>query len=71
MKMSKTKSFTGWAVNRAEEIVSRNGLELLHSTEPDARWTRDECIVRLTVAILEALIEAHNFDASSAGPLLN
>jgi hypothetical protein len=71
MKMSKTKSFTGWAVDRAEEIVAKNGLELLHSAEPDARWTSDECIVRLTVAILEALIEAHNFETRATGPLLN
>jgi len=69
--MSKTKSFTGWAVDRAEEIVARNGLELLHSTEPHAAWTSDECIVRLTVAILEALIEAHNFEANSETQLLN
>ncbi|MDL2402579.1 hypothetical protein [Rhizobium mayense] len=60
--MSKAKNFTGWAVDRAEAIVSSQGLDLLRSTDPNSRWTTDECVVRLTIAILEALIDAHNFE---------
>jgi|GEM_PF-2506568 len=60
--MSKAKNFTGWAVNRAENIVSNQGLDLLRSTDPNSRWTTDQCVVRLTFAILEALIDAQNFE---------
>lgn len=61
-KMSKSKNFTGWAVDRAESIVSNQGLDLLHSTDTEGSRSSDQCVVRLTVAILEALIDARNFD---------
>ncbi|NTF91453.1 hypothetical protein G6L46_30260 [Agrobacterium rhizogenes] len=60
--MSGSKNFTEWAINRAEEIVSAQGLDLLRSTSQDHRWSTDYCIVRLTIAIIEALIEARNFE---------
>jgi len=60
--MSKSKNFTGWAVDRAEAIVSNQGFDLLNSKTEDSARSTDQCIVRLTVAILEALIEARNFE---------
>lgn len=61
-KMSKSKNFTGWAVDRAESIVSNQGFDLLNSRTSDSTRSTDQCVVRLTVAILEALIEARNFE---------
>jgi hypothetical protein len=70
--MSEAKNFTGWAVDRAESIVSNQGLDLLNSRNTGARRSTEQCIVRLTVAILEALIEARNFDRQTdSGPALN
>ncbi|MCZ7448339.1 hypothetical protein [Rhizobium rhizogenes] len=59
--MSGSKNFTEWAIDRAEDIVSAQGLDLLRSTSEGHRWSTDYCIVRLTIAIIEALIEARNF----------
>ncbi len=52
--MSKAKNFTGWAVNRAETIVSNQGLDLLRSTDPNSRWTTDQCVVRLYIRHLRS-----------------
>lgn len=60
--MSGSKNFTEWAIDRAEEIVSGQGLDLLRSASDDPKWGADHCIVRLTIAIIEALIEARNFE---------
>ena len=62
--MSKSKNFTGWAVDRAEAIVSNQGFDLLNSKALDSTRSTDQCFVRLTVAILEALIEARNFESA-------
>lgn len=63
--MSGSKNFTEWAIDRAEEIVSGQGLDLLRSASDDPKWGTDHCIVRLTIAIIEALIEARNFEPAA------
>ncbi|MBO9136961.1 hypothetical protein J5289_26935 (plasmid) [Rhizobium sp. B230/85] len=60
--MSGSKSLTEWAINRAEEMVSAQGMDLLRSTSEGHRWSTNYCIMRLTIAIIEALIEARNFE---------
>ncbi|MCR6727999.1 MULTISPECIES: hypothetical protein [Rhizobium/Agrobacterium group] len=56
------KSSTEWAINRAEEIVSAQELDLLRSTSEGRRWSTDYCVMRLTIAIIEALNEGRNFE---------
>ncbi|WP_425964504.1 hypothetical protein [Rhizobium nepotum] len=36
--------------------------DLLRSTSEGHRWSTDYCTMRLTIAIIEALIEARNFE---------
>ncbi|WP_165572246.1 hypothetical protein [Agrobacterium rubi] len=35
---------------------------MLRSTSEGHRWSTDYCTMRLTIAIIEALIEARNFE---------
>ncbi|MDE1994694.1 MAG: hypothetical protein KGI75_19475 [Rhizobiaceae bacterium] len=64
--MSSSNNFTAWAIDRAEQIVSAQGLDLLRSASDNPKWTTDQCVVRLTMAIIEALIESRNFTARDA-----
>ena len=59
--MNISKNFTGWAIDRAEAIVADQGFDALDTDRDHPRWTREQTIVRLTLAIIEALVDAHNF----------
>jgi 2-keto-3-deoxy-L-rhamnonate aldolase RhmA len=62
-----SKNFTGWAIDRAEAIVADQGFDIIHSATDHAP-TKDQRIVRLTLAIIEALVDAHNFGRDSEKP---
>jgi hypothetical protein len=67
-KMNISKNFTGWAIDRAEAIVADQGLDAFESENDHPRWTREQKIVRLTLAIIEALVDAHNFGRGDEEP---
>ena len=69
--MVNIKTFTGWAVDRAEKIVSDQAMDLLMSGSPDSPRSKEQCLLRLTVAILDALIEARNFERNTLDPRMN
>lgn len=66
--MNITKNFTGWAIDRAEAIVADQGFDLLSADGDHPRWTSEQKIVRLTLAIIEALVDAHNFARDDEKP---
>ena len=66
--MNISKNFTGWAIDRAEAIVADQGLDIIESTTDHPRWTNEQKIVRLTLAIIEALVDAHNFGREDGRP---
>lgn len=66
--MSNYKNFTGWALDRAEAIVADQGFDIIESTSDHPRWTKEQKIVRLTLAIVEALVDAHNFGREDEKP---
>jgi hypothetical protein len=66
--MNISKNFTGWAIDRAEAIVADQGFDIIESTCDHPRWTKEQKIVRLTLAIIEALVDARNFGAGEEKP---
>ena len=66
--MSGTKNFTGWAIDRAEAIVADQGFDVIESTDNSSGWTREQRVVRLTLVIIEALVDAHNFSRNDDKP---
>jgi len=68
MKMSGTKNFTGWAIDRAEAIVADQGFDIIESTDNLSGWTKEQRVVRLTLAIIEALVDAHNYHRGDERP---
>ena len=62
-----TKNFTGWAIDRAEAIVADQGFDIIQSVTDHATM-KDQRIVRLTLAIIEALVDANNFGRDTEKP---
>ncbi len=62
--MENGTGFTAWAIARAEAIVADQGLKLIEAANGEASHIRERQIVRLTVAIIEALVDARNFAPS-------
>lgn len=59
--MTNDNNFTAWAMDRAEAIIRDQGLELLQPHDCQSNPTREQQVLRLTMAIVEALIDARNF----------
>lgn len=66
--MNISKNFTGWAIDRAEAIVADQGFDIVESTSDHPSWTKEQKIVRLTLAIIEALVDARNFGHGEEKP---
>jgi len=66
--MDISKNFTGWAIDRAEAIVADQGFDVVEPTHDHPRWTKEQKIVRLTLAIIEALVDAHNYGRDGDKP---
>ena len=56
--------FPQWAIDRAEKIAKVEGFRLLTTASLADRGLTETGLVQLTLAIVEALVDARNFETS-------